>query len=141
MDTQQNVSHRESVISTRLKRLILNDKSSRWFLSENWKPFPTVGLGVEEVKSAPRSPWQNPFAERMIGTFRRELTNHVIVLDERHLKRLLGDFIAYYHDWRCHLSLDKDAPSGREVQNSESGDVIAFSMVRGLHHRYERRAA
>ena len=70
-------------------------------------------LGIEEMKSAPRSPWQNPFAERLIGTLRRELLDHVIVLDERHLLRQLKSYISYYHEARCHLSLDKDSPTGR----------------------------
>ena len=99
------------------------------------------GLGLEEVKSAPRSPWQNPYAERVIGTIRRELTDHVIVLGERHLLHLLKEYIGYYHEARCHLSLDKDSPLGREVQGVERGDVVAFPQVGGLHHRYERRAA
>ena len=99
------------------------------------------GLGIEEVKSAPRSPWQNPFVERVIGTLRRELIDHVIVFGERHLLRLLKEYVAYYGTSRTHLSLEKDAPSGREVQGPERGDVVVFPRVGGLHHRYERRAA
>ncbi len=83
----------------------------------------------------------NPYVERMIGTFRRELTDHVVVLGESHLRRLLHDYTTYYHEARCHLSLDKDSPHGREVQGPERGEVVAFPMVGGLHHRYERRAA
>ncbi len=99
------------------------------------------GLGIEEVKTAPRSPWQNPYVERLNGTFRRELTDHVVVLGERHLLRLLSEYVTYYHEARCHLSLGKDSPHGREVQGAERGEVVAFPMVGGLHHRYERRAA
>ncbi|MEM7248532.1 MAG: integrase core domain-containing protein [Acidobacteriota bacterium] len=99
------------------------------------------GLGIEEVKTAPRSPWQNPYVERFNGTLRRELLDHVIVLGERHLRRLIGEYLSYYHEARCHLSLDKDSPHGREVQTPERGEVVAFPMVGGLHHRYERRAA
>ena len=99
------------------------------------------GLGITEVLSAPRSPWQNPFAERVIGTLRRELTNHVIVLDERHLLRLLKEYVEHYNSTRTHLSLEKDTPLGREVQGPELGAVVAIPQVGGLHHRYERRAA
>ena len=99
------------------------------------------GLGIEEVKSAPRSPWQNPFVERLIGTVRRELTDHVIVLGERHLLRLLKDYTTYYGTSRTHLSLEKDSPGGRGVQGPERGSIVAFPQVGGLHHRYERRAA
>lgn len=99
------------------------------------------GLGIEEVRIAPRSPWQNPYAERVIGTLRRELTNHVVVLDERHLLRLLKQYVEYYNASRTHLSIEKDAPLGREVQPSALGQVVAIRQVGGLHHRYERRAA
>jgi transposase InsO family protein len=99
------------------------------------------GLRIEEVISAPRSPWQNPLAERVIGTLRRELTDHVIGLDERHLLRMLREYVAYYHASRTHLSLAKDAPLGREVQGPWLGNVVAIPQVGGLHHRYERRAA
>ena len=99
------------------------------------------GLGIEEVICAPRSPWQNPFAERVIGTLRRELTDHVIVLDERHLLRLLKGYGAYHNASRTHLSLEKDAPLGREVQGPRLGEIISIPQVGGLHHRYERRAA
>lgn len=99
------------------------------------------GMGIEEVKSAPRSPWQNPYCERTIGTLRRELTDHVIVLDERQLLRLIKQHVEYYNASRTHLSLEKDAPLGREVQGPEFGKVLAIPQVGGLHHRYERRAA
>jgi hypothetical protein len=99
------------------------------------------GLGIKEVKMAPRSPWQSPYAERVIGTLRRELTNQVIVLDELHLLRLLKRYVEYHNASRTHLSLEKDAPLGREVQGPELGDVVAIPQVGGLHHRYERRAA
>ena len=65
-------------------------------------------LGIREVKTAPRSPWQNPYVERLIGTLRRECLDHVVVLNETHLRRLLRDYLAYYHRVRTHLSLEKD---------------------------------
>jgi hypothetical protein len=79
--------------------------------------------------------------ERLIGSFRRECLDHVIVLNQTHLRRLLARYISYYHRSRTHLSLQKDAPTPRHVQNPKEGGVIAFAEVGGLHHRYERRAA
>lgn len=99
------------------------------------------GLGISEVPPAARSPWQNPYAERVIGSIGRECLDHVIVLNERHLRRVLRTYLAYYHRSRCHLALGRDAPDGRAVQGPERGKVIAFPEVGGLHHRYERRAA
>jgi putative transposase len=99
-----------------------------------------AGLNVEQVVIAPRSPWQNPFVERLIGTIRRELLNHVLVLNERHLHRLLSSFFAYYHQARPHASLERNAPVARAVEPPERGRVVAEPMVGGLHHRYWRCA-
>ncbi len=98
-------------------------------------------LGVEEVLIAPRKPWQNPFAERIIGSIRRECLDHVIVLNERHLKRILSGYLNYYHTWRTHLSLEMDTPEHRPVQPPDLGRVIEFPDVGGLQRHYERRAA
>ena len=99
------------------------------------------GIGLVEVLTAPRSPWQNPFAERMIGTIRRELLDHVIILNEGHLRRRLRSYLRYYHGSRTHLALRKDAPEPRAVEPPEHGRVVALPQVGGLHHRYVRRAA
>jgi putative transposase len=96
---------------------------------------------IEEVKTAYHSPWQNPFVERLIGSVRRECLNHVIVLNERHLHRILSEYFDYYNNSRAHLSLDGNAPLPREVEPPERGDVIALPQVGGLHHRYTRVAA
>lgn len=98
-------------------------------------------LGIEEVLSAARSPWQNPFCERVIGSIRRECLDHVIVLNEEHLRRILRSYFAYYHESRTHLSLDKDCPVPRAIEPPRMGDVVAFPQVGGLYHRYARRAA
>ena len=99
-------------------------------------------LGIEEVVIARRSPWQSPCVERVIGTLRRELLDHAIVLNELHLRRLLRRFVDdYYHRCRTHLSLDKDSPEPRNVEPPEMGEVIEHPVVGGLHHRYTRRAA
>jgi len=98
-------------------------------------------IGIEEVLTAPRSPWQNPYAERVIGTIRRECLDHVIVLGERHLRRLLVDYLEHYHRWRCHRSLTMDCPAPRPVQGPEHGDVVEVEEAGGLYRHYERRAA
>ena len=98
-------------------------------------------LGIEEVVTAPASPWQNAYVERMIGSLRRELLEHVIILNERHLKRLLASYLDCYHPWRTHRSLDQDAPDGRRVRLAEPSQVIEFSAVQGLHHCYLPKAA
>jgi putative transposase len=98
-------------------------------------------IGIEEITTAPRSPWQNPFCERLIGSVRRDCLNHVIILGESHLRKILARYFDYYHKYRTHLSLDKDAPERRPVQDAELGEVIEIPEVGSLHHHYERRAA
>ena len=98
-------------------------------------------LGIHEVKTAPRAPWQNPYVERLIGTLRRECLDHMVVLNETHLRSLLRDYLAYYHSVRTHLSLDKDAPEPRAVERPDLGRIVETPMVGGLHHRYGRLAA
>jgi putative transposase len=98
-------------------------------------------LGIEEVITAPRSPWQNAYIERIIGSIRRECLDQVVVLNERHLKRILTTYFKYYHCWRTHLSLDMDRPRSRSVQSPALGKVIQVREVGGLHHHYEGLAA
>ena len=98
-------------------------------------------MKITEILAAAHSPWQNAFAERLIGSVRRECLDHLIVLGERHLRRVLTAYFAYYHRARTHLSLDKDAPDGRPIEPPELGPVISIPQVGGLHHRYVRRAA
>jgi len=99
------------------------------------------GMGITEVKIAPQSPWQSPFAERLVGSIRRECWDHVIVLGEEHLRRILTSYFGYYLHSKTHLSLSKDAPLSRRVHQPEMGKVIELPQVGGLHHRYERRVA
>jgi hypothetical protein len=98
-------------------------------------------MGIKEVVTAARCPWQNPFVERPIGSIRRECLDHVAVLSERHLKQTLISYFSYYHRWRTHLSLEMDCPEPRVVQPHEYGEVIEVAEVGGLHHHYERLAA
>jgi putative transposase len=99
------------------------------------------GMQIREVLTAARSPWQNPFAERLIGSIRRDCLDHVIVLSERHLRYVLTGYFAYYHRTRTHLSLTKDASDQRPVEPPELGKVVPIREVGGLHHRYIRQAA
>lgn len=98
-------------------------------------------MGIEQVLSAPRSPWQNPYCERVIGTLRRELLDNVIVLGESHARRLLKEYVGYYNGSRTHLALAKDAPEPRALEPPSLGPVQARKVLGGLHHRYFRRAA
>jgi len=98
-------------------------------------------LGIDEVITVPASPWQNAYVERVIGTLRRELFDHVVVLNERHLKRLLSSYLDYYHPWRTHQSLNGDAPHGRPLRAAEPCDVVEFPAVHGLRHVYLPKAA
>ena len=124
-----------------------DDRAPRWLLRDRDAIYNDVfrrrvaSMGISEVISSPSSPWQNPYAERLIGTIRRECLDHVIVFNQAHVRRMLARYLSYYHESRTHLSLAKDAPTARLVQSPEKGNVIAFPEVGGLHHRYERRAA
>jgi putative transposase len=83
-------------------------------------------MGIEEVVTAPRSPWQNAYVERVIGSIRRECLDHVIIFNERHLRRVLASYVGYYHRSRTHLSLAKDCPDSRPIQPPKSGKVTAI---------------
>ena len=98
-------------------------------------------MGITEVVTAARSPWQNPYVERVIGSIRRECLDHFIIFNERHLRRVLSSYENYYHRTRTHLSLRKDCPDPRPVFPPSEAKVVAISQVGGLHHRYERLAA
>ncbi len=93
------------------------------------------GIGIEEVSISPHSPWQNPFAERLIGSARRECTDHMIIFGERHLRRILREYFAYYNTTRPHLSLEKNSPVPR-TRSAKSGTVVSRPVLGGLHHEY-----
>jgi len=97
-------------------------------------------IGIEEVVCAAQSPWQNPYCERLVGSIRRECLDHVIILNERHLLRILRLYLDYYHESRTHLSLNRNAPIERKVEPPHLGPVLAIPQVGGLHHRYCRAA-
>jgi len=123
------------------------DEAPRYLLRDNDSIYGEAfqrrvrSLGIEEVRTAFRSPWQNPFVERLIGSVRRECLDHVIILNEQHLKRILAEYSEYYNQHRAHQGLDGDSPHGRSREPPENGEVVAVPYLGGLHHRYTRRAA
>ena len=117
-------------------RYLIRDRDSRYSAEVRLR---IKSLGIEEILTAPQSPWQNPYAERLIGSIRRECLNHYIILNARHLKRTLSSYFRYYHESRTHLSLNKQCPFPREVL--KVGKIVAIPQLGGLHHRYERNAA
>ncbi len=98
-------------------------------------------LGTKQIVISRRSPWQNGYCERVIGSIRRECLDHVIVLGERHLRRVLKEYLAYYHRSRTHLGLEKETPVPRAIQAPDVGPVASEPVLGGLHHRYYREAA
>jgi transposase InsO family protein len=119
-------------------RYLLRDRDSSY--GENFRR-QVDAMGITEVVSAARSPWQNAYVERVIGSIRRECLDYIVIFNERHLRRVLSSYADYYHRSRTHLSLDRDCPEPRAVMPPRSGRVVAIPQVRGLHHRYERLAA
>jgi transposase InsO family protein len=99
-------------------------------------------FGIEPKRTSFRSPWQNGVAERFVGNCRRDLLNHVIVLNERHLKRLMSEYVRYYHDDRTHLGLAKQTPAGRAAAQptNRGGRIVSMPRLGGLHHRYDLAA-
>jgi transposase InsO family protein len=98
-------------------------------------------MAITDVVTAPRSPWQNGYVERLIGSVRRECFDHIIAVSDRQLRRVLKSYLAYYNQTRTHLALDKDAPEPRSPANTNDGPIVAIPEVGGLHHRYERVVA
>ena len=98
-------------------------------------------LGIRQVAISHRSPWQNGYCERIIGSIRRECLDHIVIRNERHLRRVLKEYLAYYHRSRTHLGLEKDAPEPRAAQATDVGPVVSEPVLGGLHHRYYREAA
>jgi transposase InsO family protein len=122
------------------------DTAPRYLLRDRDRIFGTEfvnqveAMGIKQVLSASRSPWQRAYVERLIGSIRRECLDHIIIFEERSLRRTLSAYVRYYHSWRIHLSLGKDAPQPRRTQDPGEGQVFEFPELGGLHHHYERRA-
>jgi putative transposase len=98
-------------------------------------------LGIQQVLTAPRSPWQTLYVERLIGSIRRECLDHIVAISEASLRATLRSYFSYYHDSRCHLALNKYSPEHREIQSPDQGRIVEIPKVGELHHRYERLAA
>ena len=118
-------------------RYLVHDRDTAF---EGWATTARA-IGIDEVITAAHSPWQNAYAERVIESIRRECLDHIIVANERGLRRVLHAYVDYYLKSRTHLALGKDAPASRHVAPSGDGAIVAIPHLGGLHHRYERRAA
>ncbi|HET6176790.1 MAG TPA: integrase core domain-containing protein, partial [Candidatus Sulfotelmatobacter sp.] len=117
-------------------RFLILDRDAKYGLEV---PEALQSMSIAAVQTSFRSPWQNGVAERWVGSCRCELLDHIIALNERHLRRLLSEFVSYYHDDRTHLGLGKETP-GRRIRSAATGRVIAYPRLGGLHHRYDRAA-
>jgi putative transposase len=129
----------------RLREAFPWDEAPRYLIHDRDHTFDRLGatataMGIEEVLTAPRAPWQNAYVERFIGSARRECFDHVIVFNEAGLERVMATYCSYYERSRTHLSLDKDTPIPRTLTPSGDGAIVAIPEVGGLHLRYERRA-
>ena len=129
---------REAFPFDQLPRYLLRDRDAIFGLDFRKQ---VRDMGIHEVLSTPQSPWQRAYVERVIGSIRRECLDHLIVLDETSLRRILISYFDYYRRSRTHLSLGKDSPQPRPIQPPAMGPVVAVPQVGGLHHHYERRAA
>jgi transposase InsO family protein len=118
------------------RRFLLLDRDAKYGLEVREA---IQSMNIAAVQTSFQSPWQNGIAERWVGTCRRELLDHILALNERHLRRLLSEFVSYYHEDRTHLGLGKETPD-RRVRSAASGPVICYVRLGGLHHRYDRAA-
>jgi putative transposase len=120
------------------------DPPGRFLIRDNDKIYGTRfrdrvdGLGLEQIRTAFRSPWQNGYAERWIASLRKDCLDHVIAINESQLRRVIRSYVAYYHEDRTHLGLEKDTPEERPIEPPEMGEVVAIPRGGGLHHRYSR---
>jgi transposase InsO family protein len=133
-------------IAQQLRNAFPEDQAPRYLVHDRDGAFADVGttvagMHVEAIRTAPRSPWQNAHIERLIGSIRHECLDHVIVVNEVGLRRVLASYVVYYMRSRTHLALAKDSPVPRPVQSAPTGRIVATSEVGGLHHRYDRVAA
>ena len=130
------------VVGTPNYRGIPWDRAPTYIIRDNDRAFGSVftrrihAMGIRDRPTSFRSPWQNGHVERLIGSTRRECTDHLIVLNEEHLRRILAKFSTYYNGWLPHVSLAKDAPNRRPIERF--GDIVAHAILGGLHHRYAR---
>jgi len=125
--------------TNRVPRYLIFDRATNF----NQEVVSTVeSFGIRPTRTSFRSPWQNGAAERWVGICRRDLLDHVIVLNQRHLKRLMNEYVRYYHEDRTHLALAKETPADRLAAKSPhaSSGVVSLPRLGGLHHRYDLAA-
>jgi len=135
-------------VSQQLREAFPYDSSPKYLIFDRANNFGTEvvttmkSFGITPKRTSYMSPWQNDVAERWVGNCRRDLLDHVIVLNEGHLKRLMNEYIDYYHDDRTHLGLEKQTPSERTAadNSSTSCEIVAMPRLGGLHHRYDLAA-
>ena len=130
-------------VKQQLREAFPYDEVPRYLLFDRDATFGAVkgfvaAMGITPKQTSPRNPWQNGHCERVIGTLRRDLLDHVVVLGEDHLRRLLKGYLSYYHQDRTHLGLGKDSPRGRPMDHGPGarGQIVAERRCGGLHHRY-----
>jgi len=121
----------------RAPRFLLRDRDSVYGDVFRWR---VKGMGIEEVITAYRSPWQNPYCERVIGSIRRDGLGHMMIFSEEGLRRLMAEYIRHYNESRAHMSLQGNSPIPREAEPPSKGKVVAIPFLGGLHHRYTRAA-
>ena len=129
-----------------LRNAFSEDETPRYLLHDRDSVFADVattisGMNTQAVRTAARSPWQNAYVERVIGSIRRECVDHVIVINAAGLHRVLREYVSYYIRSRTHLALDKDTPYSRLATSPTAGRIVAIPELGGLHHRYDRIAA
>jgi Integrase core domain len=128
-----------------IRNLLFDFAAPKYLIRDRDKKYGTLlgdennQFGIDEIVTAYRSPWQNGYVERLIGSIKRECLDHLIVINEDHLRYILSDYISYYNKYRTHLGINKDSPEGRPIQSSGKVDKIPF--VNGLHHYYFRQVA
>ena len=127
---------REAFPDQSAPRFLIFDRDAKYGLEV---PIAVRSMDIRPVRTSIQSPWQNGVAERWVESCRRDLLDHVIATSERHLKRLLSDYVRYYHEDRTHLGLNKGTPAGRG-RSTDRGGVVSRARLGGLHHRYDRAA-
>jgi putative transposase len=127
-----------------IRNLLFDCRTPKYLIRDRDKKYGDLSSeGINQFEITPivtayRSPWQNGYVERVIGSIRRECLDHVIVLNESHLRNVLSDYVSYHNKYRTHLGLNKDSPEGRPVQIA--GKIDKIPLVNGLHHYYFRQA-
>jgi transposase InsO family protein len=128
-----------------IRNMLFENKAPKYLIryrDSKYGGYFSAGLkqfGINQILTSYRSPWQNGYVERVIGSIKRECLDHVIVLNENHLRTIMTDYVSYYNKYRTHLGLNKDSPEGRPVQ--KEGQIEKILIVNGLHHYYYRKAA